>query len=96
MPKPAATDLRAWFVPHADGDLAVISARAAYVVRTANLTDAERMIIERIAAGDSNREIARARGTSARTVANQIAAIFAKLGVASRAELVARLRGDAP
>lgn len=31
--------------------------------------------------GHSNAEIARARGTSARTVANQLAGLFRKLGV---------------
>ena len=38
------------------------------------------------------RAIARRRGTSERTVANQIAALFAKLGVVSRAELLVYLR----
>lgn len=43
-----------------------------------------------IFAGESNDDIARRRGTSPRTVANQIASIFRKHGVGSRAELVAR------
>jgi DNA-binding CsgD family transcriptional regulator len=55
------------------------------------LTDAEREVARRAAAGDSNVAIARARGSSHRTVANQLAAIFAKLGVRSRAELASRL-----
>ncbi|MBP8805012.1 MAG: helix-turn-helix transcriptional regulator [Kofleriaceae bacterium] len=94
MRKSTTTDLRAWYVAHADGDLAVISAQAPHPGARAHLTEAERAIVRRIAAGDSNRAIADARGTSARTVANQVAAIFAKLGVASRSELLARLRGE--
>jgi DNA-binding CsgD family transcriptional regulator len=41
--------------------------------------------------GQSNAAIAKARGTHVRTVANQLAALFRKLGVASRAELRALL-----
>lgn len=52
------------------------------------LTAAERDIAARAAEGQSNRAIGDARGTSARTVANQLQAIFRKLGVTSRAELV--------
>ncbi|HEY1953967.1 MAG TPA: helix-turn-helix transcriptional regulator, partial [Polyangiaceae bacterium] len=57
-----------------------------------SLTRAERAVARRVARGESNAEIARARGSSPRTVANQVAQIFRKLGVASRAELGARLR----
>jgi DNA-binding CsgD family transcriptional regulator len=58
---------------------------------TDSLTHSERDIARRILRGDSNAEIAAARGTSVRTVANQVRAIFAKLHVCSRAELVARI-----
>ena len=57
------------------------------------LTPAERAIVALAVRGLSNGEIATRRGTSARTVANQIAAIFRKTGVTSRRELVARARG---
>jgi len=56
------------------------------------LTKAERSIAQRVARGESNAEIARARKSSPRTVANQLQHIFRKLGVASRAELTVRLR----
>jgi DNA-binding CsgD family transcriptional regulator len=46
-------------------------------------------------AGRSNREIALERASSKRTVANQIATVFKKLGVRSRRELAARAPGDA-
>lgn len=42
-------------------------------------------------AGLSNRAIAVRRGRSERTIANQLASIYRKLGVGSRAELSARL-----
>ena len=56
----------------------------------AELTAAEREVVGHILEGRSNAEIARLRGTSVRTVANQVASLFRKLGVSSRAELVAR------
>ena len=55
------------------------------------LTQAEQDVLQLMMAGSSNRQIAHARGSSSRTVANQIASIFRKLGVASRAELAALL-----
>ena len=39
--------------------------------------------------GDSDAEIAARRGTSVRTVSNQLAALYRKLGVRGRSELVA-------
>lgn len=56
----------------------------------ARLTHAERDIVQRLLAGSSNAEIATARRRSVRTVANQIASIYRKLGVASRSDLAAR------
>ena len=56
-----------------------------------SLSAAEREIALAILSGASSRTIARNRGTSPRTVANQIASIFGKLGVMSRVELAAAL-----
>ena len=56
----------------------------------APLTAAEQIVMIGIFEGESNEVIARRRGTSPRTVANQISSIFRKCGVGSRAELVAR------
>ena len=58
------------------------------------LTQAERDIVRQIIEGHSNSSIARSRGTSPRTIANQITAIYRKLCVRSRRELAASL-GDA-
>jgi DNA-binding NarL/FixJ family response regulator len=55
----------------------------------APLSESERDVILRLISGYTNRAIARARGTSERTVANQVASAFAKLGVSSRLELAA-------
>lgn len=63
------------------------------------LSPAEEAVALLAARGRSNREIAALRGTSARTVANQLARVFAKLGVGSRAGLCALLSAsgeDAP
>lgn len=48
------------------------------------LTDAECRVAALIAEGLTNAQIARARGTSTRTVANQVASILAKLRLSSR------------
>jgi len=55
------------------------------------LTQAERQIVAGVLNGRTNAAIATARRTSCRTVANQLAAIYRKLGVSSRWELAARV-----
>jgi DNA-binding NarL/FixJ family response regulator len=56
------------------------------------LTAAELAVARAVVAGESNAEIARARGRSPRTIGNQVASIFRKLGVGSRLELARKLR----
>ena len=53
------------------------------------LTDAERATIQLALVGLRNSEIATRRSVAARTVANQLASAYRKLGVGSRAELAA-------
>jgi DNA-binding CsgD family transcriptional regulator len=48
----------------------------------------ESEVLLQLLEGLSNEEIATERGVSARTVANQVASVFRKLGVSSRGELV--------
>lgn len=55
------------------------------------LTPAEAAVVEAALAGQSNAEIARARSTSRRTIANQLSSAYGKLGVRSRAELGKKL-----
>ena len=54
----------------------------------ARLTEAERAVADSLLDGASYAEIAAARGTSERTIANQARAVLRKLDVASRFELV--------
>jgi len=54
-----------------------------------NLTASEQSVMQLMLDGKSNQEIAKERRTAVRTVANQVASIFKKLGVGSRAELYA-------
>lgn len=55
------------------------------------LTDAERAVVVAVLDGRSNAAIAAMRGTSPRTIANQVAAVFRKLGVRSRTELATKV-----
>jgi DNA-binding CsgD family transcriptional regulator len=57
------------------------------------LTAAEREVLAELLRGASNDAIAAQRNRSARTVANQVASVFAKLGVDSRRALQAKLAG---
>jgi DNA-binding NarL/FixJ family response regulator len=56
-----------------------------------SFSEAERDVAIAVLEGLSNSDIAAARGTSARTVANQVASLLRKLGVRSRTEAVAAL-----
>jgi len=58
------------------------------------LSEAEASVARLAADGRSNAEIADARGTSVRTVANQMAAVLRKLRMGSRHELMVRLAVD--
>jgi len=57
------------------------------------LTRAERDVALLVLAGKSHDEIAKIRGRATRTIANQVASVFRKLGVASRTELLVKF-GD--
>jgi DNA-binding NarL/FixJ family response regulator len=55
-----------------------------------SLSEREKAILEGLRLGLSNLEIARAGGTSERTVANQVASILRKTGAANRRQLLTR------
>jgi DNA-binding NarL/FixJ family response regulator len=76
-------------------EFAVLSFELPVVVLPAQLTKAECAVTTALLNGKRNAEIAQARRTAVRTVATQVAAIFRKLGVTSRAELVALLSSTA-
>lgn len=63
--------------------------------RLGRLTSAELTVARLVAAGATNAEIARERKTAVRTVANQVAAILAKLGVSGRRSIGAHLPVEA-
>jgi DNA-binding NarL/FixJ family response regulator len=57
------------------------------------LTSAEQAVLSHLVEGASNAAIARARSTSVRTVANQVASLLRKLGAGSRFDLIRRFGG---
>ncbi len=60
-------------------------------VKAAPLTEAEAAVMALVLEGHSNAEIAKRRNVAVRTIANQLASLFKKKGVRSRAELTALL-----
>lgn len=58
----------------------------------AGFTEAEREVALLVFQGATDQEISSFRGVSAKTVSKQLEAIYRKLGIASRAELVLYLR----
>src|SRR5436190_13058546 len=88
---PAPRSLRVFFLPLDGKRHAVLSFDLPDEDIPASMTGAERAVLTLLLGGRSNADIARTRRTSPRTVANQIAAIYKKLGVSSRRELAVRL-----
>lgn len=78
-----------------NADFAYYRASIGQLPDEASLTSSEDHALSSLMRGMSNDAIARKRGTSLRTVANQVASIFRKLQVHSRRELVALLEGTA-
>ena len=72
-----------------DDEYATLSVPLRAAGPRAPLTPAERAVLALLLEGKSNPQIARARRTAVRTVANQVASLFKKLSVSSRAELIA-------
>jgi DNA-binding CsgD family transcriptional regulator len=71
-----------------DGEFAVLSFTLSGD-NAINLSSAESDVARHVLEGRSNSEIAALRRCSTRTVANQVASLFRKLGVRSRLEFVA-------
>jgi PAS domain S-box-containing protein len=84
-----------WFSRSVVERLAEIRAGSVDTTRVAELTRRERQVLERVARGRSNAEIAGELGIAAQTVRNYITAVYEKIGVKSRVEAVvwARERG---
>jgi DNA-binding NarL/FixJ family response regulator len=58
------------------------------------LSPAQYEVVRGLVEGKNYLEIARGRGTSARTVANQLAAVFRRLGVSGRGSLLSQLTAE--
>lgn len=86
----ARGDVRCVLLRVGQDELAILTLPTRLAIEDSSLSPAERDVVAAVVAGRSNAEIAAARGTSPRTVANQVALVFRKLGVGSRSELVAR------
>lgn len=84
----------ATFVANDDSELRVIGITRPDRLLGEYLPNAELRVIRNLIEGASYQEIARARGTSTRTIANQISAVFRRLHVSGRNELVQRLFRD--
>jgi DNA-binding CsgD family transcriptional regulator len=67
----------------------VLPSKTHAVARVAELTASERAVVVLALSGCSNASIANQRGSTARTVANQLASVYRKLGISGRRELAA-------
>ncbi|HVY30393.1 MAG TPA: LuxR C-terminal-related transcriptional regulator [Polyangiaceae bacterium] len=93
--EPVAWSARtATFVVHDDSELRVIGIARPDRRLGDYLPNAELAVIRSLIEGSSYQEIARERGTSTRTIANQISAVFRRMHVSGRNELVQRLFRD--
>jgi pimeloyl-ACP methyl ester carboxylesterase/DNA-binding CsgD family transcriptional regulator len=67
-------------------------AEVSSTVEFPDLTGRERQVLELLARGLANEQIAERLGISAKTVRNQVSAVFDKLGVSSRAQAIVKAR----
>lgn len=86
----ASLGARLW-EERAAAELARIGGRAP---ASGALTPVERRVVELVAAGSTNREVAAALFLSTRTVEGHLSRVYGKLGVRSRVELARKLAGE--
>ncbi|RYZ09176.1 MAG: hypothetical protein EOO73_05295 [Myxococcales bacterium] len=79
------------FIEQSGGQLRVLSLSRPDAALGGVLPPAELAVARRLVEGHCYADMARMRGTSARTIANQIAAVFKRMRVSGRNELVHRL-----
>jgi DNA-binding NarL/FixJ family response regulator len=77
---------------HEHGEYLVLSYPIKRPASFAKLNAAELAVIEAVLEGTSHKEIARARDVSVRTVANQLASAYRKLGVSSATDVAMLVR----
>ncbi len=80
-------------VRHDESQRQKLETEASVAARLAELTARERQVMERVLAGDYNKNIADALGIAVRTVEVHRARIFEKMGVRSAVELAQLLAG---
>jgi DNA-binding CsgD family transcriptional regulator len=85
---PPPPGLEAYTFDVAGDEYALLAFELPEITVPAGLSPAEREVVLAVATGQSNAEIAQARGTSANTVANQLRSIYGKLKVGNRIELI--------
>jgi len=90
----APPGLRAELFEEGGREFAILEVPMARAVPRPALPPAEEEVLALLLEGRSNAEIARRRSRSVRTVAHQVEAVFRRLGVGSRLELFALLRGQ--
>lgn len=90
LPSTPPSDLRVVRFRHGDDEIAVLSYSHDSPTLPSCLSPAEREVVELALVGMTNEQIALQRGCSQRTIANQLASVFRKLGVRSRVELAVR------
>jgi DNA-binding CsgD family transcriptional regulator len=88
---PALADARTAELVVGDGRCQVVSALRPDNRLSSSLPPAEYEVVRLFLEGRSHREVALLRGSSPRTVANQLAMVFHRFGVSGRAELVIHL-----
>jgi DNA-binding NarL/FixJ family response regulator len=84
-------DARFSQITHADTTYSIVSTPRPEHCLASALSNAEYAVTRLLVEGQSHAQIAARRQTSVRTVANQLAAAFHKLGVSGRCELVCKL-----
>jgi DNA-binding NarL/FixJ family response regulator len=87
----SSTVARLSFVPDAGDTLRVIALSRPDRTLSSFVPPAELAVVRALVEGHCYREIARQRGTSTRTIANQITAVFRRMRVSGRNELLQRL-----
>lgn len=98
----AQAELKGWrgvdgslsFATHGDKQVRVISVSRPDRKLEHTLPRAELAVVRALIEGASYEDIARQRGTSTRTIANQITAVFRRMKVSGRSELLLRLFAD--
>lgn len=89
MPRQPTGPIECWAVETEHGRCVVFVLDAE--LDLTKLTESEQQVVRMVLEGLSNADIARQRGVSARTIVNQLASSYEKLGICSRRELKARL-----